>query len=73
MKVETETSVSRFIEYRCQRRDHQSDDASASRVFVYRGAWAYCEAGKPAEGHTFLAIGGVSRQWIERRRTAGQS
>jgi hypothetical protein len=64
-----------LIEYRCQRRDHQQTDQSsrASRVFVHRGSWAYCEAGKLAQGHEFLATGGQSRSQLERRADAGSA
>jgi hypothetical protein len=70
MEMESSRDLS-LIGYRCQRRDHQHDAAGPSRVFIHRGAWAYCEAGKLAPGHEFLATGGLTRRHLEGRATGG--
>jgi hypothetical protein len=61
-----------LIAYRCHRRDHQPNDAGRSRVFVHRGSWAYCEAGKLAPDHEFLETGGLSRRQLEGHATGGR-
>jgi hypothetical protein len=63
---------SSLVQLRCQRRDHQGTRDGASPVFLQDGEWAYCEAGKLVADHEFLPTGGMTRQRIESRRTAGR-
>jgi hypothetical protein len=60
-----------LIQLRCQRRDHQARDDGTSPVFLHGRDWAYCEAGKVVGDHQFLPTGGLTRQRVEAKRTAG--
>jgi len=58
------TDLTDLIQYRCVRPEHlgQSDD---DRVFVHADGWAYCPAGRQADGHRFIPTGGLARRRVE--------
>ena len=56
-----------LVQWRCQRPEHRTT-ADPTPVFLRRGAWAYCEAGKLGSDHDFRPTGGVTRREIEKRR-----
>ncbi len=57
---------SNLIEYRCVRPEHRPVAPPAlDRVFVYKGGWAYCEAGKLAGDHQLIPTVGLSRHRVK--------
>jgi hypothetical protein len=56
-----------LIQWRCQRPEHRTS-TDPTPVFLRRGAWAYCEAGKLGTDHDFRPTGGVTRRAIEKRQ-----
>jgi hypothetical protein len=56
--------LSQLIVLRCVRPEHlgaRGDD----RVFVHRGGWAYCPAGRNAPEHRLIQTGGIALRYLE--------
>jgi len=50
--------LTKLIEFRCVRSDHLTG-RGPERVFVHKGVWAYCSAGRNAADHQLIPTGGV--------------
>lgn len=61
----TSRDLTQLIDYRCVQPDHLQSNVQDC-VFVHADGWAYCTAGRRAEGHTFIRTGGLERRRLER-------
>jgi hypothetical protein len=63
-----ERDLTRLIDLRCVRPDHLTERGS-ERVFVHRGGWAYCPAGRHVRDHRLIATGGIELRFLEAGRS----